>query len=275
MSINNAGQPTAPPTGLRVFNRHVLAGQPLAAQLWNDLVDALDAVIQAVLGATTFGLRVTIQNADIDLATVRVTAVDQASMLAYEAVRPVPPDKDHVFASLKPGTYQVLAEAPGFAASNPASVTIHEAGQTLSLFFWSKAPALPALFGLKLRDALTALATAGITAVHVLDVTGKTESPTSPSPEAADAPVLAQLPPAGQPVPLGGAAQLVIAVVPKPPVMVQVPSLVGLTDTDARKLLAGMGLQLGTAVVAQPRTSPSETPISINSFQTDGITFND
>jgi hypothetical protein len=238
----------------------VKPGEPLVAAAWNNLVEGLDAVIQKLRAMNDFALRVTIQNAGIDLGSVRVTAVDQAGNLAFEAVRPVPPGKDHVFASLNPGTYQVRAEAPGFAP-NSKTVEIKQAAEILSLTLAPSGSVMPDLFGLKLRDALAALKTNGITTPRVLDVTGKGELPDSPSPEAADAAVLAQWPPSKTPVAAGDAVHLIIAVVPKPTVMAEVPNLIGLTEVDARKLLESKGLKLGTVTVAQPRATGSTVPL--------------
>ncbi|HTG33687.1 MAG TPA: PASTA domain-containing protein [Thermoanaerobaculia bacterium] len=241
----------------------VQPGQPLSAQLWNDNVEALAELVTLALAADTFSLRVTVQGA-ADPAAVRVTAVDQATHLAFEAVRPVFPDKDHLFAALKPGTYELRAEAQGFKPATDA-VTIAPAAQpqTKTLTLAPSGALMPDLFGAKLRDALKALSTAGINVSRVVDVTGKDEPWANPSQDAADAAVLAQLPPAGERMAAGDTAHLVIAVVPKPMVMVEVPVLTGLTEADARKLLESKGLKLGTVTVAQKRT-----PGSTGSFDT-------
>jgi hypothetical protein len=235
----------------------VRPGQPLVAAAWNNLVEGLDAVIQKVLAAGTFALSVTIPtNAGIDLTTVRVTAV--SGDLAFEAVRL--PGGKHVLADLKPGSYVVRAEAPGCAPVSQ-TVVIGQAAQTLSLALTPSGAAMPDLFGVKLRDALAALKANGITAPRVLDVTGKGELPDSPSPEAAEAAVLAQWPPTKTPLAAGAGVHLVIAVVPKPTVMVEVPSLIGLTEAKAREVLAAKGLKLNKVTVAQKKTTTTSTEL--------------
>jgi hypothetical protein len=235
----------------------VQPGQPLSAQLWNDNVEALGELVQRALAVDTVALSVTVQG-DADPMAVRVTAVDQATHLVYEAVRPVPPRSDHTFAALKTGTLELRAEAPGFT---PAAETVQVAPsaqpQTKTLTLARSNRVMPAVFGMKLRDAIAELAKLPIVVDRVLDVTGGDEPPRNPSPEGADAVVLAQLPAAAALLGTGNTAQLVIAVVPRPVVSAEVPDLTGMTVDEARRALEAKGLQLGTVTEARRRVTGS------------------
>jgi beta-lactam-binding protein with PASTA domain len=65
--------------------------------------------------------------------------------------------------------------------------------------------------------------------------------------------VLAQLPLAGEFVPPSVSAQLVVAASLVAEAAVEMPSLVGLTQTEAQKALENIGLVLGKVVIKQPK----------------------
>src|SRR6185436_8576946 len=90
-------------------------GEPLTAQAWNDLVNAIDDT-HKFLEATTHIVRVRITNTDLD----------------PKAVRPIANDKHHVLAELEIGAYTIRAEAPGFADAT-ATVTIASGDQEITM----------------------------------------------------------------------------------------------------------------------------------------------
>src|SRR5215510_11597289 len=96
-------------------------GEPLTAQAWNDLVDAIDDTHKFLL-ATTHIVRVPATNTDLDPRTVRAPA-SRSDGPPVEAVRPIAPDNHHVLTELEVGTYTLRAEAPGFS-DGTANVTI-------------------------------------------------------------------------------------------------------------------------------------------------------
>src|SRR5581483_3357074 len=104
---------------------NVSPGEPVTAQAWNDIVDALfdtQAVLKTVGGTVT----VHITNPSLDLSKARVTASRSGSPPA-EAIRPIPPDNLFTFPPLQAGAYAIRAEVPGFAVAT-GSVTVNADG---------------------------------------------------------------------------------------------------------------------------------------------------
>ncbi|HKJ03660.1 MAG TPA: hypothetical protein VJ997_14430, partial [Longimicrobiales bacterium] len=83
----------------------VLPGEPLTAQSWNEIIAAMGSVTDYLLSSEASAVRVQVANAGIDLATVRVTATPESGDQAFEAVDPIAPGTEHVFAGLRPGVY--------------------------------------------------------------------------------------------------------------------------------------------------------------------------
>jgi hypothetical protein len=222
-------------------------GEPLTAQAWNDLVNAIDDT-HKFLEATTHVVRVRITNTDLDPKTVRVTA-SRSDGPPVEAVRPIANDNHHVLAELEVGAYTIRAEAPGFTDAT-AIVTITSGDQDITLQLAPSRPIMPNLFGKSLQDALRQTAGLGIAVNRVLDFLGHDIPPQNTGARAAESLVLVQQPPPGQPVDPSISAQLVIAVPPDIEQAVEVPSLIGLTESEARKTLEQLGLVLGRVHVA-------------------------
>ncbi|HXO19563.1 MAG TPA: hypothetical protein VOA87_06515, partial [Thermoanaerobaculia bacterium] len=161
---------------LKAFvKKTVQPGEPLAAQAWNDVLDAVDGAYQ-FLQSTMHTVRVTITNPGLDPESVRVTASRDAGA-PVEAVRPIPPGKDHVLSRLEAGAWTITAEAHGYAPAT-APVTVADGGETAIQLALQQAGAfMPDLFAATLGVAKAALAQAGIPLVHVLDFNGR-ELPT-------------------------------------------------------------------------------------------------
>ena len=180
-------------------------GEPVTAQAWNDIVQALAAMNQYLITSEASSVRVQVANAGIDPARVRVTAVSGDGS-ASEAVGPIPPGTEHVLSGLRPGTYTVRAEAPGFEPAT-ANVTV-PASAVVALTMAPRGAIMPEVFGKTLRECLAQLAGLGIAVARVVDISGRDIAPANPDPDAIDAPVLVQVPAPGDPVPPDGAAQL-------------------------------------------------------------------
>jgi len=218
-------------------------GEPLTAQAWNDLVTAIDDTHKFLL-ATTHVVRVRITNPDLDARTVRVTA-SRTDGPPVEAVRPIAGDTHHVLAELEVGAYTIRAEAPGFTDAT-AAVTIGElAEQEITMQLASARPIMPNLFGTPLAAAMTQAAQAGIVVNRVLDFLGTEIPPAAPGSRAAESVVLVHQPAPGTPVDPSLGAQLVIALPPEIEQAIEMPSLVGLTESEARRTLEQLGLVLG------------------------------
>jgi hypothetical protein len=232
----------------------VRPGQPLTAQAWNDIVDGIDAAHQ-FLRASLHTVRVRITNAEVDAREVRVVA-SRNDAPPVEAVRPITPNGEHVLSRLEAGAWTITAAAVGFRpASTP--VTIADAGDTsIQLALEASARVMPDLFGLRLDAAIKVLGNQGIPFSRLLDFEGTDYAPANPGNEQLGQPVLAQSPSPGALVEASREAQgasLVIAVPARLESVVEVPSLAGLTQAEAKQVLEKLGLRLGKVTVLQPR----------------------
>jgi len=232
----------------------VRPGQPLTAQAWNDLVDGIDAAHQ-FLRAALHTVRVRITNPEVDARGVRVTA-SRNDAAPVEAVRPLTPTGEHVLSRLEAGAWTTIASAEGFRpASTPLNIT--DAGETtIALALESNARLMPDLFGVRLADAISVLGARGIAFSRLLDFEGTDYAPASPGTEQLGQPVLAQSPAAGSLIDASreaAGAALVIAVPARMESVVEVPSLAGLTQAEAKQVLEKIGLRLGKVTVLEPR----------------------
>ncbi|MCU0584489.1 MAG: carboxypeptidase regulatory-like domain-containing protein [Desulfobacterales bacterium] len=232
--------------------KEVKPGEPVTAQGWNEIVKAVLAITQYLETSEATSLKVKVTNAEADPLRTRVTAVRDDGLIA-EAVAPVAPGGDFMFGALKPGSYTVRASAPGLDEAS-APVTIPSSA-TVSLTMKASAVKMPSVFGLELPAALATLKTAQINVARVVDVAGRDVAPANPGVEYSKAPVLVQLPSAGEYVAPSMTAQIVVAAPLVAEAAVEMPSLVGLTQAEAQKALENIGLVLGKVVVKQPKQS--------------------
>lgn len=219
---------------------HVSPGEPLTAQAWNDVIDAVAGAHQE-LQAARHTVRVKITNPGVLLPSVRVLAL-KGDSAPIEAVRPVAPDVRHTLSRLEPGAYTVRAEAPGFAKAETTVNVGDQAEVEVELALNPGGALMPDVFGLPLVDALAALAERSIPVTGLFDFLGNQLAVT---PEHNVRPVLVQWPAADGAVPPGGFARLVIGVPLTQEQSVSVPSLTGLTLAEAQAALEGLGLKLG------------------------------
>jgi hypothetical protein len=228
----------------------VSPGEPLTAQAWNDVVNALGQVHTHLESTEASALKVQITNAGIDLSTVRVSALRDDG-IAIDAVAPVAPATLHTFAGLRPGAYSLRVDAPGFQSAS-LNVTVPDANvQNVPLV--AGGAFMPQVFGATLLEALAALAALQIAVGRILDVTGTDVPTANPGSIYNSAAVLMQLPLAGTPVPTGQSVQLVIAAALEAQASVEIPPLTGLTLAEAQKALESLGLVLGKVVTKQTR----------------------
>jgi hypothetical protein len=235
----------------------VQPGQPLTAQAWNEIVQALAALNAHLQAAEETSLRVQIANPGIDLSRVRVTAVSADGLQAFSGVRAADAaggQEQFVFSGLRPGEFTVRAEAPAFDTVSQA-VTV-PAAQPVPLALVPRGAAMPALFGAALGDALQLLSQLGIAVGRIVDAQGREVAPANPGADALGVPVLMQLPVPGEPVPVGVPVQLAIAAPLRVEATVEVPSLAGLSLEEAKKALEAIGLKLGKTESRQRRINP-------------------
>ena len=238
---------------------HVSPGQPLTAQAWNDIVDAIDQAYK-YLQATLHTVNVQLSNPELQsramLETVRVFAV-QAGSPPFEAVRPMADGGAHVLTGLTPGAYTIQAEALGYT---PATTTVTVTGTggsntTVSLALAAAGVFMPLLFGLPLGQAKAQLGALQITLSRLLDFNGNDKAPVGTDFD--NTPVLVQSPLPGTFMKAGDNAQLVVGVPQKVESGVLVPSLAGLTQTEAQKALESIGLVLGNVQILQSKSKAS------------------
>lgn len=236
----------------------VKPGQPITAQAWNDIVTNLAAVIEAVNAQAGQSLRVVVDNASADPATIRVNAVAEGENGAvFEAARPVPPDKAHTLTGLPPGNYTIRSEAPGFAPTTVA-VTLPRA-EPVTVKMDRTDPKMPDVFALSLEAALSSLSTAGAVVKQVVDITGRDIAPANPGAEFLGSQVLMHLPEAGAPVPATSGVQLVVSAALEVEPTVVMPPLAGLSLAEARAVLEDLGLTLGDV---RTRSSTTKTLVT-------------
>lgn len=233
-------------------------GQPITAQAWNEIVENLASVIDTLNAQTGQSLRVTVNNPSVAPEFIRVSAIAEGAQGAvFEAAPPVPPDTSHTLTGLPPGNYMIRAHAPGFAAAT-ASTTLPGTGP-VNLTMERTAPQMPDVFALTLQQALSTLSTAGVVVQRVVDITGRDIAPANPGAEFLGSQVLMHLPFAGEPAPASSGAQLVVSAALEVEPTVVMPSLAGLTLTEARRVLEDLGLVLGEV---RTRTSSDRFPIT-------------
>lgn len=226
------------------------AGEPVTAQAWNDMANALGQVHTHLESTEATALRVQVTTADVDLAGVRVTAVRDDG-IAIDAVAPVTPGTAHMFAGLRPGPYALRVEAPGYQSATLNVTAPDAAVQNVALV--ASGAFMPQVFGLTLLEALAELAAVQIAVSRILDVTGTDVPTANPGSQYNSARVLMQVPHDGTPVPTGQSVQLVIAAALIAQASVEIPPLTGLSLAEAQKALEALGLVLGKVVTKQTR----------------------
>lgn len=238
------------------IKKNVTAGEPVTAQAWNDLVNGIAALYAYIEASEASAVKVQLGNTGLDLGSVRVAAVRDDG-IAFDAVDPVPPGTLFTFPGLKPGAYQLRAEAPGYEPATLAVVVpVDGSLGTQNLTLAKQGEFMPYLFGQSLQEALNALSALKIAVDQVLDVTGTSVPVAKPGAAYTESLVLMQFPPPGIAVIPGQAAQLVISAALQAESSVEMPSLTGLTLAEATKALEVLGLKVGkvqTRVSVRPQ----------------------
>lgn len=223
----------------------VSPGQPVTAQGWNVVLDGLSDLFDAVLafGADAVSVRPVIDDTTIPNAVV--VAVPDSG----QPIRAVPPFGDrtsHTLVGLTAGNWTVHVTAPGFEPKGMAIVVPQ--ADTVVVEMARRGSVVPDLFGVGLRSATDRLRAAGFDLDVVLDTTGREVPRTTLPPEYVDAPVLVQSPAPGDVAPPENLRVRVVVASPlrRDPV-VTMPSLIGLTSSEAARVLERLGLVVGVS----------------------------
>ncbi len=240
---------------------NVQPGDPMTAQAWNDVVNAVAAIYQHIETSGAAVVKVQVSGPNLNPATARVTAT-RSDGVVIEAVRPVT-DTLHSFPGLSAGSYMIRAEAPGFEPTTTAlAVDAATPPATQNIALTRRGNFMPFVFGQKLTDALAQLGSLTINVNQVLDVTGASVPVANPGPEFGGSLVLMQFPPPGVPVAAGEFAQLLISASLSVEASIEMPSLAGLTLLEATRALEAVGLKVGKTTTRRPSTGgPAVGPI--------------
>lgn len=235
-------------------------GDPLTAEAWNEIVDALTAIETHLSTSGAATVKVQVSGANLQVATARVTATG-ANGVVHEAVRPVAPDTMHIFAGLPSGSYSIRAEAPGFDGTTvQLAVDAASPPPVQNVALTKRGGFMPLVFGQKLTDALPQLSALGIAVNQILDVSGESVPVVNPGPPFSAAFVIAQFPQPGVPVAPGEFAKLLLSASLTAEPSVEMPSLIGLTEAEARKALEAVGLKLGRTTTRRPPPTGGTRP---------------
>jgi hypothetical protein len=190
------------------------------------------------------------------LASATTRVLEDAVVVAEplgegRAVAALPPFGErtaHLLVGLTDGPWRIHVSVPGMVTQT-RDVTMPQT-DPIGVSMVLDGVRVPDLFGVGARAALDQLRSLGIDADALLDTNGREVSRLEMPPEYVDVPVLHQLPEAGTVVPAGsGRVRLVVASALRRDPVVTMPSLVGLTLSEAQQVLERLGLVLGKSDV--------------------------
>ncbi len=223
-------------------------GRPITAQGWNAIVDGLGVLYDAVLAFGSGAITVSVQADDEPVAGATIVAEPKGGGQPVEGLPLFGTRTTYLVTGVSDGEWQVHISAPGFTTqvldvtvptASPVTVNLARAGTVV-----------PDLFGQPLQAALATLSGANLGVDVILDALGHEVSRTQIPAESQNSPVLAQLPVAGSVIdPATTRLRLVVAAAVRDEPIVTVPSLVGLTQTEAARALERIGLRLGKVTV--------------------------
>jgi hypothetical protein len=221
----------------------VSPGQPVTAQGWNGIVNALSTLYDAVLAIGHGTLEVSVKVGDQPFNGAGVIATPAGAGSPVVAVPPFGTRTTYLLTGVSDGEWHVNVIAPGYVlgtatatvpATAPVEVNLKQAGLTV-----------PDLFGLSAADALATLAGIGLRPGSMIDALGKDVSTDRLPVEYQDSPIIEQLPAAQSIVPDTQLVRLVVAAIVQQDPVVTMPNLVGLTQDEALKVLEQLGLRVG------------------------------
>jgi hypothetical protein len=224
-------------------------GAPITAEGWNNLRQAVLTLYDSLnksLGALSVQVKSKADASPVDDAIVTLVPTGDATRPVRVAQYAGATVKQYLAAGLQPGGYDLVIEAPGFAAETRAIVMDADgASQSLTVELTPSQVTVvtPNLFGLAVNVAMQQAATAGLVVARIIDSYGTDIAPADVPEPMRNSPVLNQVPEAGEVVPKNTPVQLHISA--KVAQQVKMPNLAGLTLDEATQQLAALGLTLG------------------------------
>ncbi len=227
---------------------HVSPGGPVAAQGWNAIVDGLLALYDAVLALGTGHLAVNVRAGGEVVRDATVVAVPDGGGQPVMSLPLFGAATSYLITGVSAGSWQVHVRAPGFQPAVVPATVPTDIEVTVGLT--PAGAVVPDLFGLGLSDALRRMREANLEPGLMIDTLGHEISSVRVPVEYQNSPVLAQLPMAGDVTdPTTGRVQLVVAAAIAEEPVITVPSLAGLTQAEAARVLEQLGLRLGKVSV--------------------------
>ena len=219
----------------------VEAGRPITADAWNEILDSLGLLRDAINAIGSGELQVTVHlagQADQKIPKAEIVAVNQDSGRAIRAAQSFPGRDAHTIIGIGDGNWDLYITAPDYQLRSYAVVYPDDTAVSVGLTLDGKV--VPDVFGDKLGQAKSTLTAQGMTISNILDSAGKNHA-------VDDAPVnmrvLYQLPAEGTVInPAVDRIRLVIAAEVEITGMVQVPDVTGMTPNAAAAQLAEYGL---------------------------------
>ncbi len=223
-------------------------GRPITAQGWNEIVNALGTLYDAVLAFGSGSVAVSVQADGHVVDDVQVVAEPVGEGLPVAGLPLFGSRTTYLVTGVSDGAWRLHLSAPGFTAqvvevtlpvASPVTVNLARAGVPV-----------PDLFGTGYSAGLAVLSAAQLQTELTIDSMGAEISRAQVPAEYQNQPILAQLPAAGTIVdPATTRLRLVVAAAVREDPIVTVPSLVGLTQAEAARALEKIGLRVGKVTV--------------------------
>jgi hypothetical protein len=226
-------------------------GRPVTAQGWNAIIGGLGELYDAVLAFGTGVLQVSVLAGGAPVRGAQVVGTPIAGGNPVGALPLYGDVQTYALVGVTPGNWRVFVTAPGFRPEvRDATVPV---AAPLVIDLTAAGVAMPDLFGLAAKDALSRLTAANIQVDQILDVLGRDVSRVALPPQYQNSPVLMQMPVAGSVVDTQAqGVRLLLAASLEPVATVTMPSLIGLTHDEVARVLNDLGLRLGTVTVRRP-----------------------
>ncbi len=216
-------------------------GRPITADAWNEILNSLGLLRDAINAIGSGELQVTVHVAgqiNQKIPGAEIVAVSQDTGRAIRAAQPFPGRDAHTIIGIGAGNWDLYITAPNYQLRS-YEVSYPE-DPAVSVGLTPEGKAVPDVFGVKVSQAKSTLTAQGMNISKILDSAGKNH-PIDDAP--ANMRVLYQLPAQGTFInPAVDRIRLVIAAEVEITGMVQVPNVAGMTPTAAAAKLAEYGL---------------------------------
>ncbi len=218
-------------------------GRPITANAWNEILNSLGLLRDAVNAIGSGQLQVTVHLAgdtNKKIPWSEVIAVSQDTGMAIRAAQPFPGREAHTIFGIAEGDWDIHIQVPDYLLDTQ-TVSFPQ-DSAISVGLTPDGKAVPDVFSLRMNQAQSKISAAGMSISKIIDSAGKTHTEDDVPPNMR---VLYQIPSPGVVInPAVERIRLVIAAEVEITGMVQVPDLKGMTPSKASAKLAEYGLIL-------------------------------